>query len=195
MATGTRERIVETTGALLGTRGYTGTGLKSVAQGSGTTFGSLYHFFPGGKEQLAAEALRTGADGYAARVAEVMGDAPDVATAVRLAFEGAAATLQETDYADACPIATVALEVASSNEVLRVVTAEIFEGWLGLLELLLVDAGIDPDRVRELATLFLGALEGGFLLSRAAKDVAPLLSLGRSVTDAVERALLDGTLR
>ena len=30
-------------------------------------------------------------------------------------FAGAAVTLQETDYADACPIATVALEVASTS--------------------------------------------------------------------------------
>lgn len=191
MAIGRRERIVETTGRLFGERGYTGTGLKAVAAGSDATFGSLYHFFPGGKEELAAEALRTAAVGYAWRVGDVLDGAPDVVTAVRLAFEGAAATLQDTDYADACPIATVALEVASSNEALRRVTAEILEGWLVMLETTFAAAGLDSARARDLATLFLAALEGGFLLSRAAKDPAPMLSLGRAVTDAVERAVAD----
>ncbi|MGI8754861.1 MAG: TetR/AcrR family transcriptional regulator [Acidimicrobiales bacterium] len=191
MATGTRERIIETTAGLFGERGYTATGLKAVARGSGATFGSLYHFFPGGKQQLAAEALRTAAARYEAMMAEVLGGAPDVVTAVQLAFESAAATLQETDYVDACPIATVALEVASSNEVLRLVAAEIFAGWLDSLQMPFIAAGVDPGRARELAILFLGALEGGFLLSRTAKSVTPLLSLGRSVTDSVERAVAD----
>ena len=45
-------------------------------------------------------------------------------------FDGAAQTLVDTDYADACPIATVALEVASTNETLRVATADVFESWI-----------------------------------------------------------------
>jgi len=191
MAIGTRDRIVETTAKLFLERGYTGTGMKAVALGSNATFGSLYHYFPGGKEELAAEALRTAADGYASRVGEVLGGAPDVVTAVRLAFEGAAVTLQDTDYADACPIATVALEVASSNEALRQVTAEIFEGWLVFLEIPFLAAGLDQPRARELAILFLAALEGGFLLCRAAKDPAPMYALGRTVVEAVEHALAD----
>ena len=105
------------------------------------------------------------------------------------AFEGAADTLRTTDYADACPIATVALEVASSNEPLRIVTAEIFEGWLQGLDAFFGSSGVPEPRQRELSTLFLAALEGGFLLSRAAKDTAPMLALGRSVTAVVARAL------
>ena len=45
-------------------------------------------------------------------------------------FDGAAETLRETGYADACPIATVALEVASTNETLRQATADVFESWI-----------------------------------------------------------------
>lgn len=44
-------------------------------------------------------------------------------------FDGAAAVLEATDYADACPIETVALEVARSNETPRKVTATVFENW------------------------------------------------------------------
>jgi AcrR family transcriptional regulator len=190
MASDTRHRIVESTSALLRQRGYTGTGLKQISTGSGAPFGSLYHFFPGGKVEMAAEALRWSGRGYAKVVNAVLDAAgDDVVAAMRVAFDAAAANLEATDYADACPIATVALEVASTNEPLRQVTAEIFEGWLGALDARFEAAGVPAGEVRRISTLFLAALEGGFLLSRAAKDPAPMLTLGASVAEAVERAV------
>lgn len=56
---------------------------------------------------------------------------PDPMESLVHAFEAAADDLAAADYADACPIGTVALEVASSNEVLRVATAEVFEERVG----------------------------------------------------------------
>jgi AcrR family transcriptional regulator len=55
---GTKERIVSASADLLRRRGYTGTGVKQIVEAAGAPFGSLYHFFPGGKEQLGAEAIR-----------------------------------------------------------------------------------------------------------------------------------------
>lgn len=189
MARDTRHRIVDATSALVMQRGYAGTGLKAISTRSGAPFGSLYHFFPGGKEELVAEALRTAARDYAALVQEALGQpGDDPAAAVRAAFDDAGDQLVATDFVDACPIATVALEVASSNEALRVVTAEIFDGWLRGLDAWFVAAGVAADSVRALSTLFLAALEGGFLLSRAAKDPSSMRALGRGVAEAVDRA-------
>ena len=107
---------------------------------------------------------------------------------MRVAFAGAAETLEETGYVDACPIATVALEVASTNEPLRRVTAEIFEGWLAGLDVLFLGAGgRGRRRPATSSTLFLAALEGGFLLCRAAKDTAPMAALGRTVASPPSR--------
>jgi AcrR family transcriptional regulator len=190
VASGTRERIVQRTAELLRERGYAGTGLKAISTASGAPFGSVYHFFPDGKEELAAAALRSAADGYARHVAGVIAEGgSDLPDAMRHSFSRAARTLVDTDYADACPIATVALEVASSNEPLRQVTADIFEGWLTGLDALFGAAGLDAGTARRLSTLFLAALEGGFLLSRSARDPAPMHALGESVAHAVEAAL------
>lgn len=190
MATGTRERIVDAAAELLRERGYAGTGLKAISTNAPAPFGSLYHFFPRGKEELAAAALRHSARGYALQVDAVLNEAgDDVVAAVRLGFDRAAELLVETDYADACPIATVALEVASTNESLREVTASIFEGWLRGLEARFAAGGLDAAGARAFATLFLAALEGGFLLSRSARDPAPMRIIGQAVGDAVEAAL------
>ena len=109
----TRERIVRSAAALFMQQGYSATGLKAVAEASEATTGSLYHFFPGGKAELAAETLRVSGRAYGELVMAIFDAAPDLITGVRDAFDGAAAVLRATGYADACPIATVALEVAS----------------------------------------------------------------------------------
>ena len=78
--TGTRERIVTATNELFRRRGYNGTSLKDVTVASGATTGSLYHFFPGGKAELAAfhddvDELRDRVERLAARAARVLPDA------------------------------------------------------------------------------------------------------------------------
>ena len=187
--TDTKERIVEAAATAFMRQGYAGSGLKQISVESAAPFGSLYHHFPGGKEELAAATLRWAGQAYQDLVESVVLATPDVVAGVDAAFAGAAATLEQSGYADACPIATVALEVASTNEPLRQVTHDIFESWLAAGAAWFEAAGIERARARELALLFVGALEGGFLLSRAARSPEPMLALGRAVTDAVRAAV------
>jgi AcrR family transcriptional regulator len=189
--TDTRERIVAATSALFMQQGYSGTGLKAIADAGEATTGSLYHFFPGGKAELAAATLRHSGLAYEQLVMGIFDASPDIISGLRACFEGAAEVLRMSDYADACPIATVALEVASSDEPLRKVTEEVFDGWLAGAAARLEAGGIEPERARELATVFVAALEGGFLLSRVAKDATALQTIGRSVVQLVEVALAE----
>src|SRR4051794_7658017 len=167
---GTRERILCTSAELFRRQGYAATGLKQVTVQAQAPFGSLYHFWPGGKQQLAEEVLRSGGAFFLALYRQITGEAPDQLSAVRDFFAGAAETLRVTDYADACPIATVAGEVASTNDVLRQATADVFESWLAALTGDLVEAGADPAAARPLALSVLAILEGAFLLSRALRS-------------------------
>src|ERR1700689_2905022 len=112
MAVDTKERLVHSTAELFRRQGYTGTGIKQILAAANAPFGSLYHFFPGGKEQLGAETIRTSGALYIQLFAAIAIQTPDVLDAVSGFFSGAAETLQQSDYADACPIATVALEGA-----------------------------------------------------------------------------------
>src|SRR5205085_10653237 len=102
------------------------------------------HFFPGGKEQLGAEAIRTSGAMYEQLIEAVFDPAPDPVTGVRLFFAGAAAHLEETDYADACPIATVALEEASVSEQMRLACADLFQSWIKAGAQRFEAAGITP---------------------------------------------------
>ena len=189
MPSSTKDRIVDVTAELFRQYGYTGTGLKQVVTNANAPFGSLYHFFPGGKEQLGTEVIRRSGRMYYELFETILGRASDPVAGVRDFFAGAAEVLRETDYADACPIATVALEVASTSEPLRAATAEVFESWITGAAGHLVDAGLADDEARELAILVIAMLEGAFVLSRAMRDTTPVEVAGAAATAAVDAAL------
>jgi AcrR family transcriptional regulator len=130
MRTNTKERIVNSSATLFRRQGYSASGVKQIVAEAEAPFSSLYHFFPRGKDQLAGEVIRSSGLSFQELVEGVFDAAPDILTGVHDCFAGAAETLRQTNYADACPIATVALEVASTNEPLRLATAEVFESWI-----------------------------------------------------------------
>ena len=189
MPTETKDRIVTTSAELFRRQGYNATGIKQIVDEARAPFGSIYHFFPGGKEQLGAETIRWSGAMYGALVPAIFDPAPDVVTAVRTFFAGAAADLAASGYADACPIATVALEVASVSEPLREACADVFDGWLDSATERLTDAGIAEPRARELAIGMVAALEGAFVLARAQRSTEPLTVAAELMADAVQRAL------
>jgi AcrR family transcriptional regulator len=170
-------------------QGYTGTGVKQIAAMASAPFGSLYHFFPGGKEQLGEEVIRSSGALYLELFETIVLQAPDAMSAVADFFNGAAETLRETDYADACPIATVALEVASTNEPLRQATADVFETWIEAATAYFAAAGIAADAARGLALSMLSLLEGAFVFSRAMRSTEPLEAAGASAVAAVRSAM------
>jgi len=185
----TRERLVQASAELLARQGFNATGVKQIVTAAQAPFGSMYHFFPGGKEQLGAEAIRASGAVYEQLIEAVFDPAPDPVTGVRLFFAGAAAHLEETDYADACPIATVALEVSSVSEQMRLACAEVFESWIVAGSQRFERAGVAPARARDLITAMLAALEGAFVLARASRTTESLLVAGDAMAAVVEAEL------
>ena len=188
----TRERIVDASAELMRRQGYAATGVKQIVTEARAPFGSLYHHFPGGKEELGAESVRVSGALYELLIPAVFDPAPDLVSAVRAFFAGAAEHLRETDYEDACPIATVALEVSSSSETMRIACADVFESWItaGLPRFTAV--GLSEDRARRLVIAMLSALEGAFVLARASRSTEALDVAGELMAAALQRALADG---
>jgi AcrR family transcriptional regulator len=189
VATGTKERIVQHSAELFRRQGFAGTGVKQIVAEASAPFGSLYHFFPGGKEQLGEEVIRWSGGIYGQLLDAFYKPGEDPVAATRNFFAAAAQTLRETDYADACPIATVALEVSSTNEPMRQACADVFDGWVDGATERLVESGLTRKRSRELAFSLIGALEGAFVLSRALRSTEPLEAAGASMTAEMRDAV------
>jgi AcrR family transcriptional regulator len=185
----TRDRILTATNELFRRHGFNGTSIKQITIAAQVPMGSLYHFFPAGKVQLAREAIETSGPAYEQLFEIIANEAADTPEAITNFFEGAAEVLEATDFIDICPIGTVAREVAWTNESLRVATATVFTSWINAVAARLEAAGVPVAEANGLATTIVASLEGGFMLARAARDTAPLLATGTAM-----RLLVDTTL-
>jgi AcrR family transcriptional regulator len=185
----TRDRLVQVSALLLQRQGLTGTGIKQILAEARAPYSSLYHHFPGGKEELATAAIGASGARYQALVEAVWDEAPDVVSSVAAVFDAAARTLESTDFAVACPIATVALEVASTNEPLRLATAAVFEGWIAAASARFEAERISPDDARDLALSFISLLEGAFILSQTLRSTDPVRAAGATATATIKGVL------
>ena len=170
----TRERILLAAAELYRRQGMPATGLKQIALAANAAFGSIYHHFPGGKEQISSEVIRAEGIRYALLVGEQLSATTHPIDGIRGLFEAAGTTLVATDYAEACSIETIALEVASTNDRLRAATAEVFEEWTAMLADWFAGAGLADFECRRLALGVLGALEGAFVLCRSMRSTEPM---------------------
>jgi TetR/AcrR family transcriptional repressor of lmrAB and yxaGH operons len=188
MTTDSRTRMLEAAAQLFRVQGLHATGLAEVLEKSGTPRGSLYHYFPGGKEQLAVEALR----GASARIRDALaefigsGSSPE---ALRAYGRQSARRLEETDYVEGCPVGNTALEAAVGSPALREACDEAFREWESVIAEGLVADGIGAVQAAGLATFILSTFEGALLVARARRDPSPLVDAGEFLAASVEAAL------
>jgi AcrR family transcriptional regulator len=191
----TRDRLVATAAELFQRQGFNGTSMKQITDGAKATTGSLYHFFPGGKDELAAEVISTAGAGYLELFQLVTAVATTSAQAISMLFEGAAATLENSDFVDACPIFTVALEVASADEPLRTACNGVFDTWTATATAMFRKDGMTPKAADAAAATVIAALGGAFILARTARDANRMRTIGRNITTLVEAATKRGVRR
>jgi AcrR family transcriptional regulator len=189
MASSTRERILIAAAELFRRKGYTGTGLKEIVAAADAPFGSLYHHFPGGKEEVGLEVVRVAGGMYATMIPYLLAANDDLEVAIRDSFRLAGEHLEASGWQDACPIATIALEVASVNEPIRQATAEAFATWVEDCAELLRTRGLDEQAATTLGFALVTALEGAFVLARASRSVEPLERAGEVIAAQAGLAL------
>ena len=144
----TRQRLIAATAELIEAGGYRATGLLQVVARSGAPRGSLYFHFPGGKEELAAQAVAASAGALSQLIArELESDAP-TAVAVAGLIDALADRLEGSGWSHGCPVATVALEVSADEPTLGAACRDAYVDWQALLAERLVRDGLDEALAR-----------------------------------------------
>lgn len=184
-----RQRMLDTTADLLRSRGFHGTSLKEVLARSGAPRGSLYYYFPAGKEQLVLEALLAEVHRVTEALRDVLQAAESPADGVRAYYAGAARELRESGYRLGCPVAPVILDAVAGSARLEEACREALATWRDALRGGLERAGVAAARAAALAELAVSALEGALLVARAQRDVAPIETVAEEVAAAIEAAL------
>jgi AcrR family transcriptional regulator len=181
MARSTKESILTAAVELMRRKGYGGVAMKDIVQASGAPIGSLYHHFRGGKVQIAREALINAGQAYALLIPSIVDEYTDLGTAIDAVFTQAADDMAGTGFANMCPVASVAAEVADTVEELRETTASVFEYWVDGGSAYFASRGLDPAQARDVTLTLISALEGAFVLARTLRSTEPLLAAGRAL--------------
>jgi AcrR family transcriptional regulator len=181
MARSTRESILTAAAELMRRKGYGAVGMKDIAEASGAPIGSLYHHFRGGKVQIVREALINAGHAYALLIPSIVDEYTDLGAAVDGVFTQAAEDMAATGFANMCPVASVAAEVADTVEELRETSAGVFRDWVDGGTAYFHARGLDASRAREVTLALIGALEGAFVLARTLRSTEPLLAAGRAL--------------
>jgi AcrR family transcriptional regulator len=173
---GVRERTVRSAALLFRERGVGGTGMRDVVGHAGTPRGSLQYYFPGGKEQLLAEAMAWMAERAARPLREDLAavDPPSPVQVATGLLDRFRELLTLTGFRGGCPIVAGVADASWDSPVIVEAAREAFATWLAPLEAALARGGLPAERAERLALLIVSAAEGAVVLSRARLDFSAL---------------------
>ncbi len=171
----TRDKIVRTAMELFWAKGFQSTSIADILSRSQVHSGSLYHFFPGKQDVLAAvlEAYRDGIDEWLLMPA--WSGVEDPIERIFALLAGYRIQLVTTECTYGCPIGSLALELHEPDMRIRELLAANFANWTGAIERCLNEAGDRLPRAldrRRLAEFTLTVMEGAIMQARTYRDVA-----------------------
>jgi TetR/AcrR family transcriptional repressor of lmrAB and yxaGH operons len=184
--TDSRAKMIHAAAELFRQRGYHATTFSDVVRDSGAPRGSTYFHFPGGKAELAREAIARAGDELEEMTAQAARHAGDPASLVRALAQILADRLERSGYQSGCPIATLVLELAPGDEELSAALDAAFAAWRAALVTRLEPLGLAPGRAAALAGLTIAALEGALVLSRAARSTDPFTTTTEALVSAID---------
>ena len=148
--------------------GYKGASLALIGKATGLGKGSLYHFFPNGKEEMVQAVLGEIGQWFEDAVYSPLRNQSDANGAI-------GAMLDSTDqyFRSGRRVCLVgALAVANTRDLFAQAIRGYFVAWVDALQSALIRQGRDADQSRILAEEAVLAIQGAIVLSRAMDDPA-----------------------
>jgi TetR/AcrR family transcriptional repressor of lmrAB and yxaGH operons len=169
-----RDRMIRTTGRLLRKQGYHGTGLNQIVAEADAPKGSMYFHFPGGKVQLAAEAIDAFSDRVLVALKRYVEEGGSQAEGMALYLAAVADRFEAGGYDDGCAVATVAAEAAPTEPLLAEATGRALRGWVDALTTGLESEGHKAEDAHRLASVGISIIEGAIVCARGMQSPEPL---------------------
>jgi TetR/AcrR family transcriptional regulator, lmrAB and yxaGH operons repressor len=166
---GVRDRMVAGAARLLAQRGLQATSFSAVLAETNAPRGSIYHHFPGGKEELVTAAIEATRQQALSLIDQDMGaPAVEVTESFLATWRG---LLTRAQFDAGC--ALVAVTVAAETDALRQRAAEAFRDWRDRLACALEAGGLSEAGAGSTAAMLLAASEGAVVMCRAEQDIRP----------------------
>jgi TetR/AcrR family transcriptional regulator, lmrAB and yxaGH operons repressor len=186
VATGTREKLIEAAITLMRRSGLSGAGINEIVRESGAPKGSVYHFFPGGKQQIVKEGLEQYSARVVAFIDSTLSRKRQPGAKVKALFNAFAERIEAGRFRHSCPVGTVCLDLDSEVEGLRFVVAAAFDQYVQAIEAHFPFH--DRRRAKSFAGLLLTAIEGAYIRGRADGSSEAFRDAGTWLAELAERA-------
>ncbi|MBZ9760423.1 TetR/AcrR family transcriptional regulator [Mesorhizobium sp. CA8] len=161
-----RDRLLAIVAEVFRGHGYEGASLALIGEATGLGKGSLYHFFPGGKEEM-ARAVIAHIDGwFEDNVFAPLREGADPSAGIEQML--AATDSYFRSGRRVCLIGAFALD--DSRNLFAGQISDYFGRWVTHLADALARSGQQPDEASELAEEAVAAIQGALTLARAAAE-------------------------
>lgn len=175
-----REKILTTAMRLFYFQGFHGTGLNQILKESGAPKGSLYHYFPEGKEQLAEEAIKLSRQLIGDVIQHYMMEKESVEEALTAHILAMAELFDQENGVEEnshlmMPFGLLAAETAFMNERLREACSDTYQYWESLYFGKLVRNGYRASDATIISQFISTLIEGAVTLSLTKKSNDPLI--------------------
>ncbi|MFE0629447.1 TetR/AcrR family transcriptional regulator [Streptomyces sp. NPDC058864] len=176
--TDAKQKMVQAAKQLIRQRGYNATAFSDVLELSGTSRGSVYFHFPGGKTQLAIEAAEAHAFEQVEIIDRAAGQATSPGRLIELYVELSRDGMIASDYGRGCAVAPLIIEGATRDSVEIAETGRrAFSEMTDRLAFHFVAFGVERAPARTLADAVLAGVQGAMITSRALRSPGPYESV------------------
>ena len=182
-----RQKILETASDLFKNQGYHATGLNQIIKESGAPKGSIYHYFPGGKEELAIESIKLAVKKVSDKLIENLSDTSEPLKSIEDLIVKIAEEFDPHNFHHGVSISMFAMETVLISEPLRNASLDAFKTWENIFYNKLVEGGFEPEEAEELGMTIHFLLEGALVLSLVRQDNKAFYIISRQIKRLLNR--------
>lgn len=176
-----RDTIIQAASDLIENQGYHATGMNEIVRESGAPKGSIYYYFPEGKDSITAEAVTHSGKVLADRIRTNIDAGEALPESLRKFLETIAHYIEISEFTSGGPLTIVASETATTNEPLNQICREAYAEMIEAFQLKLESSAISTEGSTRLAWMITSAIEGAIILSRTFHSGDPLRQAGANL--------------
>jgi TetR/AcrR family transcriptional regulator, lmrAB and yxaGH operons repressor len=178
-----RNRILKAASRLFQLQGYHATGMNQIIKESGSPKGSLYYYFPDGKEELAIASIKRIDELTREKTKTGLAKSSDPIEAIQSFIREIPVLIEQDQQNEVipCSISMIALETSSISEPIRNACQQAFEAWGNLFAEKLIQGGFRKERAEELGVIIQLMIEGALIRSMTKNDMTSLYSVAKEI--------------
>ncbi len=172
-----QKNIIKSAIRLFRQSGYTATGLNDILRASGAPKGSLYYYFPKGKEQLGAEAVTAAGKTVSKTLNELSASTETAEEFFTRYCDMLTYWAEKSNFTEGCPISNTLLEMSNSSVLISQAGQKVFTKWREIMTNIFIRDGIPAVQAEANGAFMLSSIQGALLVCRVEKSTSSLKRL------------------